>query len=377
MKRNGKLLHFFCIATALTICLIMAAGCAASASTPSAAPAARDSLADEKGYTAATSPADAAASTALGGFAKEGMPSTAEAPSSDSGVNGKGEATLEQEAQSAATAGVNRKIIKTVNIMIETLEFDKLIASLQENTAKYGGYIEASSVSGLGINQKIDEPYTPGRNGYITVRVPTDKLSDFTALIGTLGNVTQKDENSQDITLTYADTEARKKALEVEYERLMALLEKAESLDSVVALESRLSEVRYQLDNFSSELRRYDSLVDYSTVTVNITEVKRFTPQQPEPQTIGQRIGVGIKETWLDIRDGAGNFVVWFVVNLPYIVVWVAIILLMVFLIRRAVKKQQAKQAAAPPYHSPAFQQFPPVVPPAQGDAEHKDEEKK
>lgn len=373
MKRNGKLLHFFCIAMALTICLIMAAGCAASSSTAPAAPAARDSLADEKGYATETSAADAA----LGGFAKGEMPSTAEAPSNDSGFNGKDEASLEQQAVNAAAAGVNRKIIKTVNIMIETLEFDKLIASLQENTSKYGGYIEASSVSGLGINQKIDEPYTPGRNGYITVRVPTDKLNDFTALIGTLGNVTQKDENSQDITLTYADTEARKKALEVEYERLMALLEKAESLDSVVALESRLSEVRYQLDNFSSELRRYDSLVDYSTVTVNITEVKRFTPQQPEPQTIGQRIGVGIKETWLDIRDGAGNFVVWFVVNLPYIVVWVAIILLAVFLIRRAVKKQQAKQAATPPYHSPAFQQFPPVVPPAQGDVEHKDEDKK
>ncbi len=372
MKHTGKLLNVLCITLAITICLLMAAGCAArsssetsAASTAAVAPSYNSKVINGAADMAAPQSPEATATAQAAGAEKGGIA----AP--------KDEASLEKEAQATAGSSLNRKIIKTVNIVIETQEFDKLISSLQENTQKFGGFVESSSVSGLGINQKLDEPNAPGRNGYITVRIPTDKLSEFTALVGTLGNVTQKDENSQDITLTYADTEARKKALQVEYERLMALLEKAESLDSVVALESRLSEVRYQLDNYSSELRRYDSLVDFSTVTVNINEVKRFTPQQSEKQGIGERITIGLQETWLDIRDGAGDFLVWFVVDLPYILIFAAFVVLVIFLIRRGIKKSRAKQAAAPRY--PLYPQAPQgFVPPVQNPSgpEHKDENK-
>ncbi|MFA9380925.1 MAG: DUF4349 domain-containing protein [Acetanaerobacterium sp.] len=283
----------------------------------------------------------------------------------DNGFAAADESTLEQTQNSEATSTLNRKIIKTVNMNMETLEFDTLIASLTTKTDEFGGYVQSSSVSGIGVNQRLDDEYSPTRNAYVVVRIPTAKLDEFTTLVGTLGNVTQKDEGSEDITLTYADTEARKETLSVEYERLTALLTQAESLDAVVALEARLSEVRYELDNLGSALRRYDSLVDYSTVSISVQEVHRLTPQKSEPLTIGSRISTGFKETLLDLRDGSGNFAVWFVVNLPYLLIWAVIIAAAVILIRRGIKKRKVKRAAQPAYRPP-YVPAPPVSYPPQ-----------
>ena len=66
--------------------------------------------------------------------------------------------------------------------------------------------------------------------------------------MGKIGTVTYTNKSSEDITLDYVDVESRIEALEVEQERLLALLESAQDLESVIQLESRLSEVRYQLE---------------------------------------------------------------------------------------------------------------------------------
>ena len=90
-------------------------------------------------------------------------------------------------------------------------------------------------------------------------RIPADRLDRFVETVESAGNVTSKQEQVTDVTLQYSDTESRKKSLEIEQERLWALLEKAESLDAVVALEARLSEIRYELESYTSQLRPYDN----------------------------------------------------------------------------------------------------------------------
>lgn len=68
-----------------------------------------------------------------------------------------------------------------------------------------------------------------------------------------------------------------KKALETEQERLLALLEKAENVEDIITIENRLSDVRYELENYESQIRLLDNQIDYSTVYVDISEVSRVT----------------------------------------------------------------------------------------------------
>ena len=166
---------------------------------------------------------------------------------------------------------MEQKIIWTVDMEVETLEFDSFLSNLEQEVQRFGGYLESSSVSGSSIQ------YTSNRYGTVTVRIPSAQLDAFLDQVGKIGTVTYTNKSSEDITLDYVDVESRIEALEVEQERLLALLESAQDLESVIQLESRLSEVRYQLENYRSTQNRYDSLIDYSTVSLSIQEVQRVT----------------------------------------------------------------------------------------------------
>lgn len=236
-------------------------------------------------------------------------------------------------------ADSNRKIIYYVDMSLETMEFDKSLLGLNEAVQKAGGYIESSSVSGTSI---YDEGY--GRRfASLVVRIPPDTLDSFIEAVNGICNVTNSSQSKEDVTTAYTDVETRKKTLEVEQERLLALLEQADSIETIVALESRLSEVRYQLESFSSQLRSYDERVDYSTVTLNLDEVRRIS--DPAPRTMGERIKIGFSDTLYSIRDGIQDITVWIIVNLPYLLIWAVILVVFVLFVRRTFRRVSQRRS--------------------------------
>ncbi len=239
-----------------------------------------------------------------------------------------------------------RKLIKTVSLDVETREFDDMLSSIETQVETLGGYIESMNT----YNGRYDRSDT-SRSSSITARIPRDRLSGFVDAVSEAGHVTSRSENVEDVTLSYVDMESRKKSLETEQERLLALLENAEDLDAILTIEDRLSTVRYQLESMESQLRTYDNKVDFSTVYLNIREVKELTPLEEE-EGFGDQILHGFLDSLEDVRDGLLDFVVWFVVHIPYLIVWVLIILFIVLIFRLTVrlirkkvrKKREAKQ---------------------------------
>ena len=94
---------------------------------------------------------------------------------------------------------------------------------------------------------------------------------------GELGNVLSLNRRQEEITEAYYDTEARLTALKTQEERLLAIMEKAETLDDIIRLEDALSDVRYQIESLSGTMRRYDNLVEMATVEVSLREVESTT----------------------------------------------------------------------------------------------------
>ena len=107
--------------------------------------------------------------------------------------------------------------------------------------------------------------------------------------------------------------------MEIEQERLWELLEQADSMDAVVALEARLSEVRYELESMTSKLRLYDNQVAYSTVDILIWEVGEYTPRDEE--TVGERIQKGFSDSLEALAEGAEDLVVWIASSSPILLV--------------------------------------------------------
>ena len=142
-----------------------------------------------------------------------------------------------------------RKLIRDVRMNVEARDFDGVLLQITGKVSELGGYVESSDISGVSVNS-----YGGSQQRYadIRARIPADRLDRFVETVESAGNVTSKQEQVTDVTLQYSDVQSRKKSLEIEQERLWALLEKAESLDAVVALEARLSEIRYELPTVPS-----------------------------------------------------------------------------------------------------------------------------
>lgn len=255
------------------------------------------------------------------------------------------EAAAEYEAGAGAITSENgieavktdsRKLIKTVYLEMQTKEFDSVLDGLTKKVAEMEGYIESSSISGNSYY------YESTRSAYYTVRVPSDRLDEFVEVVGGLGNVTHKNESVEDVTLQYVDTESRKKALETEQERLLELLGQAENMEDLLAIESKLSEVRYELENYGSQLRMLDNRIDYCTVNVDIIEVERFT--EVKERTFFEEVSDRFGDSLYTVGRGLRGFTVGFLGSLPILAVWAVIIVIIVLVVKRVTKGRGEKK---------------------------------
>ena len=97
---------------------------------------------------------------------------------------------------------------------------------------------------------------------------------------------------------------AGKKTLTTEQERIWALLEKADTLEAVIALEERLSEIRYQLESMESQLKLYDNHGGLQhPYPSHISEVAVYTPTGS--QSVGARIQDGFKRNLTSVKNNS------------------------------------------------------------------------
>lgn len=234
------------------------------------------------------------------------------------------------------TSAEGRKLIKTVYMELQTKEFDSVLEALPGKVEELGGYIENSTLSGSSYY------YESTRSADYTARIPADRLDEFVEIVGGLGNVSYKSESVEDVTLQYVDTESRKKALETEQERLLELLEQAENMEDLLAIESKLSDVRYELENYGSQLRLLDNQIDYSSVSIHIEEVERIT--ETKDRTFFEEVEDRFSDSLYDVGQGLRSFAVWFLGSLPVLVVWAVVIVVIVAVLRLILKKRPRRE---------------------------------
>lgn len=240
------------------------------------------------------------------------------------------------DSGSDAASENGRKLIRTIYLSLQTTDFDSVLSDLSAKTTELGGYIENSSVSGNSYY------YQSTRYASYTIRIPSEQLDQFVTVVSDLGNVTQKNESVEDVTLQYVDVESRKKALETEQERLLELLAQAENMEDLLAIESKLSDVRYELENYGSQLRMLDNQIDYSTVNVDVDEVERVsdTGEKSFFGEIKDRFGNSLYTVGRDLRE----FVIVVLGSLPILIVWAVVIVVIVLAVRKIFRGKKKKK---------------------------------
>lgn len=296
--------------------------------------------------------------TGCGSAAKSTMDSAAEySPQANGAMSMGGESYEEYEMAEAEevyedmkasdvsvenTAAVqsNRKLIKTVNLSVETKEFDEVLNTLQEQVVEMGGYIENMD----SYNGSYYSSYNECRNASLVLRVPKEELDGFLDTISGICNIVRRSESVEDVTLSYVDVESHRNALRAEEKKLLEFMDLAETIEDMITVEDRLSYVRYQLESMESQLRTYDNKIDYSTVYLDIEEVEELTPVAEE--TTWEIIADGFIDNLKSVGNGFKNIMIWFIVSIPHLAVWAVVITLIIVIIKTSAKRSKKKKEA-------------------------------
>ena len=234
----------------------------------------------------------------------------------------------------------DQKLIRTVYLDAETLDMDPLMSWIDSRVGSLGGYYERKDVRRSG--SRDDGSYYQYAD--LMIRLPAENLDQFTSQVGEKANVTSTSENTENVTLTYVSTESRVKALETEQDRLLDLLENAETMKDLLTIEERLTDVRWELENYASQLRVLDNQVNYSTIYLSIREVDE--PTVIVERTAWQKIGDGFVKNTGKMWNGLVNFFIWLITIIPYLIP-LALIGGVVLLVVRFFKKRKVKKNLA------------------------------
>lgn len=247
-------------------------------------------------------------------------------------------ALSEGAAEPSSTAlPQNRKWIITVYMDAETEDLDTAITGIDTHITGMGGYVEDQRV--YNGSTYASHRY---RNANLTVRIPAEKVDEFTEKVAGIANVVSKEKNLEDITLSYTATESRMKALQTEEARLLELLAEAETMSDLLEIEARLTDVRYELESVTSQLRLYNNQVDFATIHLSLSEVQEYTPVE-EP-TFFERIRSTFSDALEGLGDGIVNITVFLVGNSPYLLVYGLIGAAIFLPVRRTILRRKAKK---------------------------------
>ena len=224
----------------------------------------------------------------------------------------------------------DRKIIKTANMSAETKNFDEFLSTVENYLREKGGYIENKET-----NNNAD---FAGRKCYLTIRIPEAELDGLMKKIGENATVTYENISANDVTDSYNDSQRQIEVLETEQQRLLELLKKAESLDDILEIESRLTKIRYELSSYEQQIEEYDDSVSYSALSLNVSEVERETVAKTD--SFFTRVSEGFMTSISDIGNGFTTLAVGFLSITPYLVLIAVILLIAYFIVKAIIKRK-------------------------------------
>ena len=306
----------------LAVLLVFALCACGSADTASSAPAASYDMA----FTEAAFPAEA---EEYGGFAVTG-------------------GTQLESGSGAAPEGSPEKLIYSASATVETTEFDGTIEKLSALVEQYGGFVESSSVNGSNYYTQ-SRGYSSTRYASYVIRVPSDKFSALMGILSTLGNVPYSHTYTENITAQYYDTDARLTAYQTQEARLLEMMDAAETVEDLIAIEEKLTELRYQIESLQSTLKNWDRQVAYSTLDLEVQEVIEYTPESRMSygQELALALSSGLKRTGEFFKD----LLLAIVGALPALVILAVVLAILIPVWKKRRKARRAKKN--PPAEKP------------------------
>jgi len=230
-----------------------------------------------------------------------------------------------------------RKAIKTATVQMEVDSYQTTYETIKSMLGN-NGYIEESNIwkTPTYVN---GEKYLL-TNGSLRIRIKADVFLGFTEGLSAIGTVLQSSTNEDDISDMYYDTEARLELKRNEKERLEEYADSIEDAEVYFQVQSRITEVVYDIESLQGTLKKWDSKVEYSTINITINE------KNPEEESAFPEQKGFFGKIWENLKDGVsflGNVVIFLAGALPVLLLMGAIVIVIILIIKKVTKKAKPK----------------------------------
>lgn len=247
------------------------------------------------------------------------------------------EENKEQEPEKDAV--YKRKIVYTADVSLQTKNMTEARKELDSLIEKYDAYIASENSSNDG---DIYSDYKR-ESLYLEIKVPSKDFQNFLDNVSSENLFVQSlNKTSEDYSTAYYDKQSRINSLRIQEERLLELLANAQSVDVMLQIENNLSNVRYEIESLTREIKFIDSNVEYSTIEVSVREVIKYDEYQPEPKNFFEELVETIKGSTENFGIFMKNLLFTVIYLFPYIVILTVIIIV----VSKIKKKRKAKREA-------------------------------
>ena len=233
-----------------------------------------------------------------------------------------------------APAGVPHKVIVTITLEVEVA--DVASAAIQAQTLAEGanGYV-SSQQTALG-----DHPTST-----LVLKVPPDKATGLIELLGRLGKVLARTQQSNDVTAQFVDLDARITTARTSVERVRSFLDRATVVSDLATLESELTRRQTELEQLIGQQKVLASQAEMATVTLTLNPTAKALqkPAHRDP-SLGQALRKG--------NHAVAVFVHWIGLITAFLLPWLAplaVVLLVAWPFARRRKQRRAKRTLPPP----------------------------
>ena len=182
-----------------------------------------------------------------------------------------GEPQEASQSSSLKSQSDNRQLIVEAWVGLEVQDIDNAVRQVEGVAAQRSGWVESAEIFG-------EAGY---RSASVALRVPDDRLDNALDALRGLGRVTDEGVSSTDVTERLIDNEARLSAWHAQEERLITLLENAPTVEDIIQIEQRISQVRSDIERVEATQRNLTNRVATSLITVNLQLPGRFAADPP------------------------------------------------------------------------------------------------
>ena len=175
-----------------------------------------------------------------------------------------------------------RHIIQTANVELDAVYFYEVVDKLRQIAPSVNGYISS---------EMLTAHSRPGRPRFtIVLRVPAASFDTVLRQVEGLADVRSSSQQAQDVTDQFYDMIGSLEIRRLEEDRILALIEEADNVQELLALEQRLSNTRLNIEMYLSQLNNMAGQIAYSTISVTLFDM-RDVEEEMLVATLGERIG--------------------------------------------------------------------------------------